>query len=600
MKATPAENYEWIKTTGIVTSDGIVSVAYTTKDRSDLVLLRAFLKDDAEVPDDGIQTNVKNKRLIPYNNDIKPISSKQLSEFLDSVKTPTKDEITDAFNSAGLTATSADTGSGSSSGGGGGSSTGGATIDASPLQHFLADHLSLYFDARLAKEKSSEQIATKIVNGVWGKNSDTGLAMFVAAIFNRVNTAAVKDFTDIDANIDIARLTKNGDPEYFKFAWVATHPAGQSGYDAAKQIGFDAKIQEGLFAAKGTPLRKLHEMLALSPAPFVIIDGPIPAGAKLEISDVTNTNTVDFKTAHSNGVILGIGIDISDTTEVAFSNGLVLNTAIYGELAKSAISGKPITMKMTVAGKLYATKDDIVMGAKVKFDLPGSSTVAAATQTPSDPAADAKSLSGEANLQMNTSLGLTVGGTRPGFTLENVYMTTGGALAMNSPQVVLQKRTGGSGDVFELSVNTAEDAVILIPIAVKKPLNEALEHWSETILALTPTAAVKSGTPHVALKQITWGYEEHYRRFGLPDVGNIRLIAYEPSTSSSIPEDVNVISIEAAIRDGYTGNSKWDPIEYAIAMYIANDKNIVRTRLYTSAALNREMNSFPGTRYQTN
>jgi hypothetical protein len=256
-------------------------------------------------------------------------------------------------------------------------------------------------------------------------------------------------------------------------------------------------------------------------------------------------------------------------------------------------------MKMTAAGK-SSTVEGVKMGATVKFNLADSSAAPAAAQT-SDPAADAKSLSGEANLQMNTSLGLTVGGTRPGFTLENVYMTTGGAVAMNSPQVVLQKSTGGRGDVFELSVNTAEDAVILIPIVEKQSLNEALEHWSETILAtLKPAAAAKSGPPHVALKQITWGYEEHYRRFGLPDVGNIRLIAYEPSTSRNIPKDVNVISIEAAIKDGYTGNSKWDPIEYAIAMYIANDKNVVRTRLYTSAALNREMNSFQGTRYQTN
>jgi hypothetical protein len=599
MKATPAENYEWIETTGIVTSDGIVSVSYTTKDRPEIVLLRSFLKDDAVVPSDGIQTNAKNKKLIPDNNDIKPINSKQLSEFLNSVIAPTKDEITNAFNSAGLTATSADTGSGSSSGGGGGSSAGGATIDASPLQHFLADHLSLYFDARLAKEKSSEQIATKIVNGVWGKNSDTGLAMFVAAIFNRVNTAAVKEFTDINANIDIARLTKNGDSEYFRFAWVATHPAGQSGYDAAKQIGFDAKIPSGLFAETGTLLRKLHEMLALSPAPFVIISGPIPANAKLEISDGKNTNTVDFEGAYRSGVILGIGIDIVDTTTAAFSNSLALNTAVYGELAKSAIGGASLTMKMTAAGK-SSTVEGVKMGATVKFNLADSSAAPAAAQT-SDPAADAKSLSGEANLQMNTSLGLTVGGTRPGFTLENVYMTTGGAVAMNSPQVVLQKSTGGRGDVFELSVNTAEDAVILIPIVEKQSLNEALEHWSETILAtLKPAAAAKSGPPHVALKQITWGYEEHYRRFGLPDVGNIRLIAYEPSTSRNIPKDVNVISIEAAIKDGYTGNSKWDPIEYAIAMYIANDKNVVRTRLYTSAALNREMNSFQGTRYQTN
>lgn len=494
---------------------------------------------------------------------------------------------------------------GVSSGSGSSSSSSVATGNAPSLQQFLAGHVTLYIDS-VSGNYNAGTLDDKILSpGGWGPASRAALAGFVEKIKERIPTSQVKAFTGNNPVIDTVDFTSSSSPVDLQFAWVATHPVGQSGYDAAKEIGFDTRIPIGLFADAGTPLRKLHEMLALSPAPFVIISGPIPADAKLEISAEGVTNTVDFKAAYSSGVILGIGINIGDTTTEAFSNSLALNTAIYEDLAKSAISGKPITMKMT-AGDKSSTVKDVKMGTTVNFGLSTASAAAAAAPATAAPAVDAKSLSGEANLQMNTAEGLTASGTRPAFPLQNVYMTTGGSPALNSPEVVLQKRTGGSGDVFDLSVSTAEDAVILIPIVPKTPINEAagqpLLHWTGTLLTGAQAAAPSSasGQPHVALKKIEWGYDRHYRRFGLPGVGNIRLIAYEPSTSKNIPRDVNVISIEAAIRDGYTGNSKWDPIEYAIAMYIANDDNIVGTRLYTSAALNREMNSFQNIRYQTN
>jgi hypothetical protein len=130
---------------------------------------------------------------------------------------------------------------------------------------------------------------------------------------------------------------------------------------------------------------------------------------------------------------------------------------------------------------------------------------------------------------------------------------------------------------------------------VKPTLSEAVTHWSETVLSALGTTAdtTTAGIPHVALKQITWGYEEHFKNFGLQDPGNIRLIAYEPADPGRYLKGVNVISVAEALQAGSTSESRWDPIDYAIAMYIASTGNLVGTRLYTSSQLNRAMNSFP-------
>lgn len=498
-----------------------------------------------------------------------------------------------------LPAVAAAPGSGSGGGSGGGSSTGGPAGPYAALQQFLADHLTLYFNPALAyKNKDQKQTAATIKKGGWGSASDAGLAMFKAKIKERIPVSAVTEFTGNDPDISDQSLTQERDPEYFKFAWVATHPVGQSGFNAAAEIGLDTKITSGIFATADTPLRKLYDMLALSPAPFVVVTTPIPAGAQIITSASQITNTVKFPIAFPDGAILGIGIEPTDSAQV-YKAGGKLNTDVHGPVAKAVLAGDSgVTMQLKLADSTtYAVTGTIKIGESVTF----GNLTAGAVASPAAAVADAMSLSGESRLQMNTSLGVTVGGTQPGFTLENVYMTNSGASAMNSPQVILEKRTGGGGDVFELSVSTATDAVILIPIIMKQVLKETVNHWAETILAtLEPatTTTTPAGIPHVALKQITWGYEEHYRRFGLPDVGNIRLVSYEPSDSGSYPKDVNVISVAEARADGRSAESKWDPIDYAIAMYIGSNSNLVGTRLYTSSQLNRVMNSFSDARFR--
>jgi hypothetical protein len=487
-------------------------------------------------------------------------------------------------------------GSGGSSGGGG--SPGTPASDATDLQQFLAEHVELYFD-KVAGNYKQDALDDKILSkGGFGQASRAALAGFVEKIKERIPNSAVKVFTQKDplTEADANALTANSSPEALQFAWVATHPGDQSGFDAAAEIGFDTKISTGFFAADGTPLRQLYDMLALSPAPFVVVTSAIPAGAEIITSDGTIKNTVPFPDDFPSGAILGIGIGPKDSAQV-YNSGGKLNTDVHGPVAKAVLAGTPaVTMQLKLANSTtYDASGSIKIGESVTFDNPAAGTAtspaAAAASAP-----DAMSLSGESRLQMNTSQGVTVGGTRPGFILENVYMTTDGRPAMNSPQVVLQKRTGGRGDVFELSVNSVSPTDILIPIIVKQQLSEAVTHWSEKVLsALTTTAntAAADGIPHVALKQITWGYDEHFKNFGLQDPGNIRLIAYEPADPGRYPKGVNVISVAEALQAGSTSESRWDPIDYAIAMYIASTGNLVGTRLYASSQLNRTMNSFP-------
>jgi hypothetical protein len=479
---------------------------------------------------------------------------------------------------------------------GGGSSAGGPTGEWADLQQFLADHLNLYFDKvdKSSAGNDQEALRKKILNGAFGDRSQDALDGFYAAVLRRIPVSQSRIFT----KKDLPEAEYINDPvklEDLKFAWVATHPADQSGFDAAAEIGFDTKISAGFFADEGSHLRKLYDMLALSPAPFVVVTTPIPAGSKIITSDGTTKNIVPFQTDFPSGAILGIGINPTDSAQV-YATGEKLNTDVHGEVAKAVLSDvSAVTMQLVVGGVTYPVTGSIKIGAEVTFGNP-TSTATAGPAAAAATAPDAMSLSGESRLQMNTSQGVTVGGTRPGFRLENVYMTKNNTPAMNSPQVVLQKMTGGRGDVFELSVSSVSPTDILIPIIVKSTLNEAVTHWTEKVLSALTTSTDASATseiPHVALKQITWGYDEHFKNFGLQDPGNIRLISYEPADPGRYPGDVNVISVAEARQKGSTTESKWDPIDFAIAKYVAGYDNLVGTRLYTSSQLNRTMNSFP-------
>jgi len=501
------------------------------------------------------------------------------------------------------------------------------------IQQFLADHVPLYYrsipqDAlNTAKNPSQQYLDDRILSpgkggaASWGPASKAALAGFAALIEARASSAAVKDlsatsFENISAGISKIKdgdytswegaITINGanfpgNPQglldFLKFAWVATHPPGQSGYDAAIDVDLNLSYGDDQeFPKEGTLHRALAQMLAISPVPFVVVKGPgngvIPADSSIEIEADGTTNTVKFNQEFPYGAMLGIGIGPDDKVDYP---GGKLSADIHSAVAQAVVAGQTATITLTLAdGKKFKSNPITMssMGSTVSFE----SGAGPAEKAPAAP--DATALSGQSSQQVNTREGVTEGGTTPAFEMQNVFVSKNGSPALRRPQVVLRKRVGPANDIFELSVREPSRDYILVPIEIRGPLSEAVTHWTQAVLGAS-VATSGAGQPHVALQKIEWGYKGHFRKYGSGGVAEIILVSYEPSEVTKFPNDVNVISIDQALRQGSPGGAGRDPVEQAIAMYIGSDSNPTGTSIYLSSDLNREMNSFAPARYRT-
>lgn len=225
---------------------------------------------------------------------------------------------------------------------------------------------------------------------------------------------------------------------------------------------------------------------------------------------------------------------------------------------------------------------------------PAASPSPAASPAPVAPDQDSKELSGQNAQQVNTRQGTTEGGTKPAFEMQNIYVSKGGTPALRQPQVILQKRVPLSNDIFELRVRDPANDYILVPIKVKSPLTEA-SHWTQAVLG---SSGADTAVPHVALRQIEWGYKGHFREYGPGGVSEIILVSYEPSDVQDFPNNVRVVSVAEALRIGRPGGGR-DAVEQAVADYIGSDNNPAGTSIYLSSGLNRVMNSFKYAQYRT-
>jgi hypothetical protein len=281
--------------------------------------------------------------------------------------------------------------------------------------------------------------------------------------------------------------------------------------------------------------------------------------------------------------MLGIGIGPDDKVDY---HGGKLSADIHSAVAQAVVAGRPATITLMLADGKKFTSNPITMsnvGSTVSFE--------SGTSEKSPAAPDATALSGQSSQQVNTREGVTEGGTTPAFEMQNVFVSKNGSPALRRPQVVLKKRVGPSNDIFELSVREPSRDYILVPIEIRGPLSETLTHWTQAVLGAS-VATSGAGQPHVALQKIEWGYKGHFRKYGSGGVAEIILVSYEPSAVTKFPNDVNVISVDQALRQGAPGGAGRDPVEQAIAMYIGSDSNPAGTSIYLSSDLNREMNSF--------
>ena len=640
MLASEPVDIENIRQTGVdTTPDGnFVFARYTTSNDPRTIMLRVFARDNVKwdgkvypVPgqtSDGKKADVQFKIV---NKDFSKISDPDIDSFLAVVKEPLglKEELDKLRNAKPGSQKSPDAGDATNKSRSKPDQTSSVPEnDASPtsgLQQFLADHVSLYYKNIPDTNRFSEDnLDDKIRSPGWGPASRAGLSGFAETITKRTNSAAIHARTDmgdlaqvesgienitplsiptpsLQSEVDIRDAkfpaTTQGLLDFLKFAWVATHPDNKTGYEAAKEIGLDLAYSDTKdFPASGTPHSALAQMLAISPVPFVVVKGPgngaIPAGSSIEIAAGGTTNTVKFNQEFPYGAMLGIGIGPDDKVDYP---GGKLSADIHSAVAQAVVAGQTATITLTLAdGKKFKSNPITMssMGSTVSFE----SGAGPAEKAPAAP--DATALSGQSSQQVNTREGVTEGGTTPAFEMQNVFVSKNGSPALRRPQVVLRKRVGPANDIFELSVREPSRDYILVPIEIRGPLSEAVTHWTQAVLgASVATSGV--GQPHVALQKIEWGYRGHFRKYGSGGVAEIILVSYEPSEVTKFPNDVNVISIDQALRQGSPGGAGRDPVEQAIAMYIGSDSNPTGTSIYLSSDLNREMNSFAPARYRT-
>jgi hypothetical protein len=248
--------------------------------------------------------------------------------------------------------------------------------------------------------------------------------------------------------------------------------------------------------------------------------------------------------------------------------------------------------------------------------------------------------------------GVTARGVSEPFKLQNVYQLKDGSFAINSPDVILDKKALMKGDHFVLKI-TGEKP-ILIPIELKgAPIAERkiFAHWTSLLLeqeatsstddvltqglggkinvkrkesninvskvagkinatkadaktapaasAPSTTAATESGTEsgsgfaYVPVTEIEWEFEGNYLKYGQGGSPQIRLVSYKPASAPKMP-NVNLLSDDDANLKGASVGG-FNAVETGIKRYIQSDDssaNPTGRPLYLTQQLNNAMNGF--------
>jgi len=515
--------------------------------------------------------------------------------------------------------------SGSGGGGGGGDSEPEVAADPrSALQEFLIKHAEKYYnyipssisrpkgttkdnlDDKIDSEKSSE----------WGEASKSALAGYCQFIKNRArssddrmflldeigNITNALDSMAADGNFENWRGAKISSVDFssdtsdllrfLKLAYVATHPSGQTGHDAAKEIGLGPETSADYPRSKGWIAACI--VGAITPFPFMTIRPP--SGAKivkdstLTISDGNNSGTMRLGYDYPEGFIFGLGIrqnEMSPDNKVVADFFEPFATKIVGMIGKNATFTLKIGNRTWSAQNPVAFGNSLLSGAWVAGEVPPEIL-------------SSKQLSGETNTAGQNNF------SRPGRTLpmkpqpiapelQNVYLDSKGQPAINRVLATVEKQTPPNRDRWILRVQDPGNDVILVPVLLRQQpgvVSEAALHFAQ-ILDAQETGAAPSNLAYVPMSTIEW-VNPSLVTYGSNGLGTIELVEYDESgipieTLSTKFPGIRIIGADDAIRQGIPGVGR-DPLQSALANYISRNDNPVGTALFLSSNLNATMN----------
>jgi hypothetical protein len=478
------------------------------------------------------------------------------------------------------------------------------------LQRFLAQHVDLYFnsipDDMKTRYASSSALGPKIAPGKWGPASRAALAGFAAFVgsgpgdfFRGSNIdKALEPLSDFsfDGRLEgwkgatvsgVAFDTGlRGLLDYLKFAYVATRPAGESGYGAAKKMDITTTYRgPGGYFPDDPTWQALCKLGAISPFFYFVIAPPsgmaISADAKIEVG---GANLTHKGAPAGSQVALALGLNPSDKIPDGVPGAGAGVNASGGDAAK-ILSAGPKEIKLTIGDRTWIKSVTLEFGTVVQMGEAG----AAAASAPS-----------AAGPRGGYSL-LPVGVTVPGRTmrqppkalqLQNIYVDASGGPATRNVTAVLEKEPKARGDLFRVA---AENDYILVPVQLPAPLREA-RHWVETLLAAPPSTGKQQGLVYFPVKSFTILNNYNRKEYGPEGAGEALRVVYEPVDPTNLapdaPAGLTIVSAEEIDARG-RGTGDFTPAQAAIANYFLTANNPTRTPLYRTSELNRKINSYP-------
>ena len=441
-------------------------------------------------------------------------------------------------------------------------------------------------------------------------NGRPGVQAFAQEIINRSPNAGpssrYKDYSDAiadplrpvadagasewrGATID-GRIFAQGDGglrEYLAFAWAATRSQGDDGAAVATSMGIDPRKESNFPINPDWIL--LGTMGAISPFAFMAIYKPadidkIPETASIRVGNLKS----EIKGPYNVGFYLNIG-----PGEIGQFAGFSGTTA--ADFLKMQDSS-PRDWTLTIGEKSWTASKNVEFGGRIAArDWTPAGTAAAAAGPPTP-----EELSGAISTRSAqvTKEGTTTGGSRT-LDLQNMLIKQDGSGLANVISTTLEKRIVMTGDRWTLRVNSPSNYAILIPIKMKRAMNEST-HWAVSFVRTSDTVSPQPDVAYFPTSMIEWVYEKNFHKYG-PTSPRIARIDYEPSdididalNSDFKSSNIKVISIDEAKRSG-TASGEFDTIESAIANYISlsGPKNPVGVPLYLTSNLHGQMNSYP-------
>ena len=509
-----------------------------------------------------------------------------------------------------------------------------------PLLLFLANNVDLYYDKytgnSTTKAKPKDALDDAIKKGnTFGPSASAALTALIETIEERATGKANLFFEDYPNKINklsgLRGATRPswsgagdkfpaGDQGLIRFLRFTYAASAGPNYNDVEKAAAQVEIRSGGTFFSDDPLwQELLFSGAASPFPFLTILGPnndmIPKNAKIFIElggaepgpipagDAPSTPTLiklkELKRDYPKGLVVCIGRNDVDTATI---KGFSITPDVSGEPAKSLLNmmGQQVRFILQIEDEAYVLVTTLSYATPIiDFKAIVPKPAPAAGPSAADLAREVTNIASRP--------GRTVAGTSPGFELDNVYIKKDGSPAVRRTPAILQKRVPvGGGDDFELRVANPSFEYILVPVRLRSPLgsqvisesrrmlSEQAAHWVvDYSLSRQQLAAPGPGANvgFLPVQSIRWRSDKNMVTYG-PGGFSVIDASYDPTPipRASLPEDINIITPEQAMRMGEAGPGG-NPIKYAITSYIVSDTNPLGTPLYLSKDLNTVINN---------